>query len=350
MILKKITGVLGLAILVFGIESCKKSGDNEPTPVPKDTAFFAKGADISWLTQMESSGLKFYDSAGIQQDCLQVLKGVGINSIRLRAWVNPADGWNNTTDVVAKAIRAKNMGMKILIDLHYSDTWADPGHQTKPAAWANLSFADLKTAVYNYTVGVMDTLKLNGVTPTWVQVGNETDDGMLWPTGQVSQGNMANYAALVKMGYTAVKSVSTSTKVIVHLSNGYDNSHFTSIFNGLMVNGTSWDIIGLSLYPSFVTGGYSTADPECLANMTSLVAQYSTPVMIVEVGFPENQASIAKGFLSDIITKTKSISGDQGLGVFYWEPESYNGWQGYGLGAFDDSGKPTTAMDAFKGN
>lgn len=299
---------------------------------------------------MEASGIKFYDSAGTQQDCIEVLKGLGMNAIRLRAWVHPSAGWNNTSDVVAKAVRAKNMGMKILIDFHYSDTWADPGDQNKPAAWANLKFADLKTALYNYTVGVMDTLKLNGITPTWVQVGNETDDGMLWPTGQVSKDSMANYAALVAAGYSAVKLVSSSTKVIVHLSDGYDNTHFTSLFNGLKANGASWDIIGLSLYPSYLSEGWSVGDSECLANMNSLVAQYNTPVMVVEVGFPENNPTASYNFLADIILKTKSVSQNQGLGVLYWEPESYNGWQGYGLGAFDDSGKPTAALNAFKGN
>ena len=106
-------------------------------PVP---ASFAKGADVSWLTQMESSGYLFYDSTGKKMDCMVLLKTLGINSIRLRAWVNPSDGWCNTADLLTKAIRAKNLGFKIMIDFHYSDVWADPGHQSKPAAWAALDF------------------------------------------------------------------------------------------------------------------------------------------------------------------------------------------------------------------
>ncbi len=104
---------------------------------------FAKGADVGWISQMEANGKKFYNSAGVEQDLFQILKDKGINSIRLRVWVNPADGWNNAADVIAKAIRAKNMGMRILIDFHYSDSWADPGKQTKPAAWARLQFHGL---------------------------------------------------------------------------------------------------------------------------------------------------------------------------------------------------------------
>ncbi len=155
-----------------------------------------------------------------------------MNSIRLRVWVHPVDGWNNTADVVTKALRAKALGMKILLDFHYSDIWADPGHQTKPAAWANEDFATLKQSLADYTTSVLDTLKSVGVTPAWVQVGNETNDGMLWPDGQASK-NMSNFAQLINAGYNAVKSVDTSIKVIVHISNGYDNSLFRWIFDGL---------------------------------------------------------------------------------------------------------------------
>lgn len=321
-----------------------------PTPVPPQTytppvvaSTFAKGADISWVTQMESSGYKFYDKKGNQQDLFALMKGLGFNSIRLRAWVNPTDGWCNTTDLVAKALRAKAAGMKIMIDFHYSDSWADPGKQFKPAAWASLDFAALQTALHNYTVDVMNTLKANGITPDWVQVGNETNDGMLWEDGRASK-NMANFAALIKAGYTAVKSVSSTTKVIVHISNGYDNGLFRWMFDGLKANGAQWDIIGMSLYPS--TDNYTALDTQCLANINDMVSRYSTPCMVVEVGMQATAPETSRTFLADIITKVNSVSGNNGLGVFYWEPEAYN-WQGYGLGAFDNNGKPTAALDAF---
>jgi len=304
---------------------------------------FAKGADVSWVTQMEASGYKFYDKNGNQQDLFALMKSLGFNSIRLRAWVNPTNGWCNTADLVKKAVRAKNAGMKIMVDFHYSDVWADPADQNKPAAWVSLTTANLITTLSTYTIGVMDTLKMNGITPNWVQVGNETNDGMLWEDGRAST-NMATFAALITSGYNAVKSVSPSTKVIVHISNGFDNSLFEWMFDGLKANGAKWDIIGMSLYPTI--SNYTTLDAQCLANMNDMVTRYGTPVMIVEVGMEADQPATTQSFLTDIISKVKSVNSKQGLGVFYWEPEAYN-WQGYGLGAFDNTGKPTIALDAF---
>ena len=292
---------------------------------------------------MESAGVKFYDKAGKQQDLFILMKSLGFNSVRLRAWVNPADGWCNTADLVAKALRAQSAGMKIMIDFHYSDSWADPGKQPKPAAWVGLDFATLTTTLHDYTVSVMNVLKTNGISPEWVQVGNETNDGMLWEDGRASK-NMANFAALIKAGYLAVKSVSSTTKVIVHISNGYDNSLFQWMFDGLKANGAQWDIIGMSLYPSVTN--WLTLNIQCLANINDMVTRYSTPCMIVEAGMDSSAPSTARSFLSDLIIKTNAIANGNGLGVFYWEPEAYN-WQGYGLGAFDNSGKPTIALDAF---
>ena len=323
---------------------CSKSNSNAVVkPVVVTDTTFAKGADVSWVTQMEASGYKFYDKNGTQQDLFVLMKSLGFNSIRLRAWVNPTNGWCNTTDLIKKAIRAKNAGMKIMIDFHYSDVWADPGDQNKPAAWVNLSTANLITTLGSYTTGVMDKLKMNGITPNWVQVGNETNDGMLWEDGRAST-HMATFAALISSGYNAVKSVSPSTKVIVHISNGFDNSLFEWMFDGLKANGAKWDIIGMSLYPSI--SNYTTLDAQCLANMNDMVTRYGTPVMIVEVGMEADQPATTQSFLTDILSKVHSVNNKQGLGVFYWEPEAYN-WQGYGLGAFDNTGKPTIALNAF---
>ncbi len=321
------------------------TGNNPPDTTVTTNSTFAKGADVSWLTQMEASGYTFYNRNGVEEDLFQVLKEEGINSIRLRAWVNPTDGWCNTADVVAKAKRAKAAGMRIMIDLHYSDSWADPGKQNKPAAWAALNFNDLKDSVSSYTKHVMDTLNSNGIYPEWVQVGNETNDGMLWEDGRAST-NMANFAALVTAGYDAIKAVFDTAKVIVHISNGFDNSLFRYVFDGLKNNGAKWDVIGMSLYPS--STNWSTLDAQCLSNMNDMISRYNKPVMICEVGMSWTDSAACKSFLSDIISKTTSVANGNGLGVFYWEPESYNNWQGYSLGAFDNSGKPTEALDAFK--
>lgn len=337
------------SILFLGLGlSCKKStggnGPEPPDPEPPAATGFAKGADVSWITQMEAEGKKFYNSAGVQTEGMQLLKNLGLNTIRLRVWVNPAGGWNNQADVVAKAVRAKNLGMRVMIDFHYSDNWADPGKQTKPAAWASLDLTGLKTALSDHTKAVLTTLKNSSVTPEWVAVGNETNDGMLWPDGKAST-NMNNFAQLVSAGYDAVKEVFPSAKVIVHVSNGYNNSLFRWMFDGLKNNAAKYDVIGMSLYPS--PTDWSTLTTQCLANMNDMVSRYNKEVMVCEVGMSWDQASASKAFLADIIAKVKSVPGNKGLGVLYWEPEAYNNWQGYTLGAFDNSGKPTVALDAF---
>lgn len=335
--------------MAFGI--CRPAFSNE------NATAFAYGADVSWLTQMEASGRKFYNASGEQMECMSLLKSIGFNSIRLRVWVNPANGWCNTQDLLVKALRAHNLGMRIMVDFHYSDTWADPGKQTKPAAWTNLSFADLKTAVASHTTEVLNTLKSNGITPEWVQVGNETGNGMLWNDGKASV-NMANYAALNNAGYDAVKSVFPNAKVVVHIQNGQDNSLFRWIFDGLKNNGGKWDVIGMSLYPNWykTPNDWQNANKDCLANMNDMVSRYNKEVMIVECGMSWDMASASKAFLTDLIAKTKSVNGSKGTGVMYWEPQSYNNWQGYTLGAFENAnipsvlyaGRPTIALDAFK--
>jgi arabinogalactan endo-1,4-beta-galactosidase len=314
---------------------------------------FAAGADVGWLTEMEASSKKFYTADGTQMECMALLKSLGMNSIRLRVWVNPTAGWCNAADLLVKAKRANDLGMRIMVDFHYSDWWADPGQQNKPAAWTTLSLADLKIAVGNHTREVLNLLKSNNITPEWVQVGNETGNGMLWETGKASV-SMANYAALNNAGYDAVKEVFPTAKVIVHLHNGYDNGMFRWIFDGLKTNGGKYDVIGMSLYPSWYNvtgkpkGDWKNANKDCLTNMNDLVSRYGKEVMIVECGMSWDSAAVCKSFLTDLIAKTKSVSGGKGTGVFYWEPQCYGNWQGYSLGAFDNSGKPTVAMDAFK--
>jgi arabinogalactan endo-1,4-beta-galactosidase len=343
----RIISIAGLTLLLLAFCACHKgNGSNEPAPPipPTVTDTFIKGADVSWLTQMESSGKKFYNSGGVEQDCIQILKGLGMNTIRLRVWVNPSNAWNNQNDVISKAVRAKNLGMKVMIDFHYSDSWADPGQQTKPAGWSSLDFASLKQSLISHTATVLNGLKSAGVTPAWVQIGNETNDGMLWPDGKAST-NMNNFAQLVNAGYTAVKAVDPSIKVIVHISNGWDNGLFRWIFDGLKNNGVQWDVIGMSLYPS--PNNWSSLNSQCLSNMNDMVSRYNKEVMIVEVGMSWDQANACNSFLTDLIAKVKSVPNGKGLGVLYWEPESYNNWQGYTLGAFDNSGKPTIALNAF---
>ncbi|WP_321479909.1 glycosyl hydrolase 53 family protein [uncultured Bacteroides sp.] len=341
--MKNIFLTLLVTLLFLPFMSC--SDDDNPAGLVEETSTFAKGADVSWLTQMEASGKTFYNAAGAPMDCLKLLQSLGMNSIRLRVWVNPADGWCNKEDVLAKAWRASKLGMRVMIDFHYSDTWTDPSKQAKPATWENLSLSGLEDAVSAHTVDVLTALKDEGVTPEWVQVGNETGNGMLWDEGKASV-NMVNYAALSNAGYDAVKSVFPDTKVIVHLQNGNDNALFRWLFDGLKSNGAKWDVIGMSLYPS--ADNWQTMNDDCVANMNDMISRYGKEVMLCEVGMAWDAPEVAEAFLTDLITKSKAIEGDKCLGVFYWEPEAYGGWNNYALGAFDDSGKPTVALNAFK--
>lgn len=316
----------------------------------KDTIFdrdahseFAFGADISWLSQLESWGTVFRDDNGVQKDLMVILKEHGINALRFRVWVNPSGGWSGKNDVLNLSKRANKMGFKIMIDFHYSDSWADPGKQTKPAAWANHTLEQLQKDVYNHTYDILNTLKLNGITPAWVQVGNETKRGMLWPEGSTDT-SMKNFAMLVNSGYDAIKAVDSTMQAIVHLPDGDENSLFRWMFDGLKKNGAKWDIIGMSAYPHWAHLDSKTEIERVVANMKDMIARYNTKVMVVETGYEWDKPYEANNFLVDLMDTLINIGG---LGSFYWEPESMNG---YALGAWDPNTKrPTIAMDAHLG-
>jgi arabinogalactan endo-1,4-beta-galactosidase len=310
--------------------------------------YFAKGADISWVTQMEDEGRKFYNRNGVETDCFELMKSLGINSIRLRVWVNPVEHGNycNTGDLVKKAKRADALDMKLMVDFHYSDWWADPAHQNKPAAWENYDLEQLKNAVAEHTKEVLKELKSNKIHPEWIQIGNETTNGMLWDTGKVALGeeHMKNYAELHIAGYEAAKSIFPDAKIIIHIDNGFDNIRFRRILDGIKKYGAKWDVVGMSLYPSATN--WQEKNNQLIANTKDMITRYDSEVMICEVGMPYTEAEACKNFLSDLLRQAKAVPGNKCLGVFYWEPEAYD-WQEYLLGAFDTSGKPTIAMDAF---
>ena len=327
------------SFLFVSLQSC---GQKNTPPAP---SALIKGADISWITEMESSGKKFYSANGVEKDPVLLMKELGMNAIRLRVWVNPNNEWNGLSDVIQKALRVRQAGLKLLLDFHYSDSWADPGKQTPPAAWASLNSSAMTDSVRAHTTRVLNALLLRGVSPDWVQIGNETNDGMLWPLGKAST-QMANYASFFKAGYEVVKQVDANIKVMVHLSNGFDNNLFRWNLDGLRQNGASWDIIGLSLYPS--VNDWNTKVLQCRDNMLDLINRYQTPVMVCEVGMPWDQPDATYSFLKELQVQLQALPLQKGLGIFYWEPQCYGGWKGYTLGAFDNAGKPTRAMTAFQ--
>ncbi|MDF4840020.1 glycosyl hydrolase 53 family protein, partial [Vibrio parahaemolyticus] len=226
---------------------------------------------------MEDSGYEFYNDWGYRQDVLSILRDHGMNAVRLRVWVNPSDGYySSLNDVIVKAQWAKDANMDVMIDFHYSNTWADPGNQWKPAAWQQLSFEDLMGQVWSYTRDSLNTLKAAGITPKWIQVGNETNNGMLWNEGMASS-NMRNYAWLFNSGRNAAKEVFPDAKVIVHLANCHDNANFRWILDGLQSNSAWWDVIGASSYPKNATGlTWQEANNQCLSNLNDMVERYGT--------------------------------------------------------------------------
>jgi arabinogalactan endo-1,4-beta-galactosidase len=335
-----------MSLLVSVLFSCSTSKNIQSTA----KSSFAKGADVGWLPQMEATGYKFYDTDGTEKDCLKLLKDRGMNTIRLRVWVNPssdkASGHCSKEETVVMALRAQKMGMRIMIDFHYSDSWADPAKQFKPKAWENDTFSELLTHVYNHTFDVLSTLKKAGVTPEWVQVGNEIPGGMLWPEG--SSKNWSQLAQLLNKGYEATKVVDSKIKLIVHLDEGNNNAKFRWFFDNATANNVKYDVIGLSYYPFWIKKDYTETIVDLENNLKDMASRYNKEVMVVEVGGEYDKAQNTFKMLAATIKAVKAVPNNKGLGVIYWEPQGEKSWSGYSLSAWRSDGKPSTALDAFK--
>jgi arabinogalactan endo-1,4-beta-galactosidase len=328
--------IIGLALLAMPIS----------TAMADD---FVRGADVSWLPQMEATGFKFLGKDGKPQDCLQILKEHGINTIRLRVFVNPTDnphdGHCGKEDVVAMSVRAHDMGFRLLIDFHYSDSWADPIRQQKPAKWATHSIDQLVEDVHDHTADVLGALKAKGITPEWVQVGNEIPDGMLWPEGKVSQG--PNLSRLINAGYRAVKENDPKTKVIVHLDRGNDGALYQYFFDRLEQHGAQFDVIGMSYYPYWLKTDYTQSIDDLGKTLVDTAARYKKQVMIVEIGGDDGQPNNTFDMITAAIEKVRAVPNGAGLGVLYWEPEGAASWSKYRLSCWGQDGRPTRALEAF---
>ena len=331
---------------------------------------FARGADVSWCTEMEASGKKFYNANGQETEIMALMKAIGMNAIRLRVWVNPLGygygAWSDKADVINKAERAHQLGLDLMIDFHYSDFFADPERQEKPKDWNSYTIDQLKTAIADHTKDVLNALKEKGIEPKWVQVGNETNNGMIFDSGKIDWDNKkgsarySDYVALSNAGYDAVKEVLPDTYVIIHIANAYNAADYDGWFyKEFKEAGGKFDMIGLSHYPDWTDWNSTKNDVASNANAANSVKKlgdlFNVPVMIVETGFSNQDASKASEVMTDLFNKTKNLS--QCAGIFYWEPqvdgvwkpEYYNtlGWKAYDMGAFTSEGKPTAALDAF---
>ncbi|MCC8131568.1 MAG: glycosyl hydrolase 53 family protein [Ruminococcus sp.] len=251
------------------------------------------GMDISTLYDLEEEGIKLYDN-GKEGDLIAILGSYGVNSVRLRLWHNPFDengetygaGTCDLKRVTSLAKRVKAAGMSFLLDIHYSDFWCDPSKQTLPKAWKSLSFEELKTAVHDYTVEVIEHLKANGCEPDMVQVGNEITGGMLWEYGRLTWNEEKgchegydNLCELLKAGVSGVRST-TSAKVVIHLERSFDNPRYREFFDNLVSHDVDFDAIGFSYYPYWHHGF-----DELVANMNDMAERYGKELYIAETSY-----------------------------------------------------------------
>lgn len=319
------------------------------------TADFVKGADVGFLTGQERHGVKFHDRNGRERECLELLKNdYQMSAIRMRVWVNPWGGSCDKNELLAMARRVKALGMQLMVDFHYSDSWADPGKQPIPKAWEGHTYKQMKRDLAQHTIEVLTLLKENDIEPRWVQVGNETANGLLWPMGHIEK-NPKQYAGFIRAGYDAVKKVFPKAIVIVHLDRGHKQSLYDWNLDIVRKYGGRWDMIGMSLYPYWAMEGHPElkADDiitDCMSNIRHVSEKYKCDVMIVETGFevdeqhPEKMEE-GRRQLTRVIKEARTMTNGHCRGVFYWEPQCLPG--GYKLGAFDHNAAPTAIMEAF---
>ena len=314
---------------------------------PAQDSTFWLGADISGTTELEARGVQLFNAKGEPRENTQLMKDLGLNAIRLRVWVNPKDGFSSKEDVLVMAKRAKALDMAIMIDFHYSDWWADPGKQNIPEAWKNLDYEQMKQALATHTRETLQHLKDNDIEVKWVQVGNETTNGFLWPMGR-AQEHMDQYAGLTDAGYEAVKEVYPQAIVIVHLDCASDPHRYDFIFDGLRKHNARFDMIGVSVYPywdmdsKLVTNWQETVE-KFAANLRRISQKYGVETMVVETGVEAKKPIEGKVILKKIIDAARYHTHGHCHGVFYWAPELE---EQYPLGAFENH-RPTIIMDAF---
>jgi arabinogalactan endo-1,4-beta-galactosidase len=343
------------------------------------------GADVSSLAKSEDLGGLYFDDRGGHRpprprNALGILEDHGATHVRLRVWVDPADGYHDAAEAARMARRAHAQGLEVLVDLHYSDTWADPAHQTKPAAWASYTTEQLRQAVYEHTYAVCKAVSVRGRGPAMIQIGNELNAGMLWPDGHTfDPPNWDNLAGFLQAGYDAVKACSPRTKVAIHLANGGDNGLYRWWFDNITQRGVSFDVIAASYY-----GYWHGSLGDLQWNLTDVAARYGKDVVVAETaypftldgddshpnliglpeqlvpGYPATREGQARNF-RDVLSIVRAIPDGRGLGAFYWDatwtavpgngwdptdPTSGNAWENQAL--FDFDGRAVEAMGEYR--
>jgi beta-galactosidase len=289
------------------------------------------GADISFLPELEARGMKFYDK-GVQKDAIEILKDHGFNYIRLRIFNNPSSekgyspgkGFCDLEHTKQMAARIKKAGLKMLLDFHYSDYWADPQQQFKPSAWEGLDFNHLSSALKGYTKTVLLSLKQQESLPDMVQIGNEINHGMVWPEGHISHPD--SLAMLLKAGIEGVKEIDPTIIIMLHIALGGQNDESVFWLDNMFARGVDCDIIGLSYYPRW----HGTLG-DLNYNLNDLVRRYDKYVNVVEYSQKKHEVNDISFNLPD----------NMGTGTFIWEPVST--WESI----FDKDGKSNELINIY---
>lgn len=304
-----------------------------------------KGMDLSFTKELEGLGARYYLNKK-EGDVFSIMKKCGANLVRLRLWMNPYDengkayggGMNDIATTIELARRVKQNDMQYMLDIHYSDFWADPGRQYKPKAWRDLKGEALSKAVKDYTKRVMKTMEDESLIPEYVQVGNEITNGFLWPDGKKE--NLEEMVSLLQSGIEGVRAISPKSKIVIHLDFGTDNEMYRKWFNAIEPYHLDYDIIGMSFYPHWNGSIQMIQD-----NMNDISKTFDKDVMIVETSigyttdslgcdamvyskefeektdYPATQDGQSK-FLEDLFQAVREVDDNRGKGVIYWEP----GW------------------------
>ncbi len=354
--------IVPLLISLLLLISCNRDDIKLPVPVNGDLKFIC-AVDISRYPEISDSKSTFYDFNGNKKDFLNILKENGVNTIRLRLWVNPKNVQSGFMEVKKFSETLKSKGFKIWLTLHYSDTWADPGHQIVPAQWQGISFTALRDSVFNYTQRVV-----NEITPNYIQIGNEINSGLLYPYGNIST-NYQQFIALMKSGISAVRKNSNNTKIIIHFA-GTEGSYW--FFN--QVRTLDYDIIGISYYPIWHGKSLNTLKEK----MQYLSKTFNKKILIAETAYPftlkwndwtnnivgmEKQLILPeypatpdgqRKFIAQIKMLTKEL--ENGTGFCYWGAEliawkgnhstSASPWENQAL--FDFNNQALPALREFK--
>lgn len=289
------------------------------------------GADLGWVTQLEAMGYQWLDETGAERDILEISKELGVNAVRLRVFVNPPKdafwrkqddavcmlGFCDADSVLSMAERVSDCGMKLMIDFHYSDHFADPQYQDMPEAWKHDTDAQLEQRVFEHTKEVLQLLVRHGIYPQWVQAGNEINNGMMWPNGKLDTAPK-QLVRFLNAGYDAVKQVCPDCQVITHLAAVCDDAQCRPFFDNFFAQDGKTDILGFSYYPYWEP---ELSSKERLSKQLHTYARaYKKPVMIVETGGPDSDEQGSYEMLTDCIRVMREMDGQQQTGIFYWEP------------------------------